>query len=109
MENSVGIGVYHLHNSVKFTERFWREAQNPGAMQMVNTFSVGNFGLPFKTSRKSRKFSHHAQLNSLTIYIPTTRRGGGGGVLPHMGPCVGMVFYPFWSEIGYGLCSLELT
>ena len=44
MGNSVGIGVYHLQNSFKFTEGVWREA-NHGGMQMVNTFSVWKFRL----------------------------------------------------------------
>ena len=44
MGNSVGIGVYHLHNLFNFTERVWGEAKSWG-MQMVNTFSVWKFCL----------------------------------------------------------------
>ena len=61
MGNSVGIGVYHLHNSFKFTERVWREAKSWGNANGEHVFRLeipfGNFGLPFKKSRYLRKFS----------------------------------------------------
>ena len=54
MGNSVGIGVYHPHNSFKFTERVWREANSRGNANGKHVFrlriSVGKFGLPFKKS-----------------------------------------------------------
>ena len=61
MGNSVGIGVYHLRNPFKFTERVWREAKSWEYTNGKHVFRLeipfGNFGLPFKRSRFLRKFS----------------------------------------------------
>ena len=79
MGNSVGIGVYHLHNSFKFTERVWREAKSWGNANGEHVFRLeipfGNVGLPFKKSRYLRKFSVREDQNRLTIYIPTEISG----------------------------------
>ena len=79
MGNSVGIGVYHLQNSFKFTEGVWREAKSWGNAHAKHVFrleiSFGNSGLPFKKSGFLRKFSFWGDQNRLTIYIPTEISG----------------------------------
>ena len=79
MGDSVGIGVYHLHNSFEFTERVWREAKSWGNASSKHAFrleiSLGNFGLPFKKSRFLRKISVWDDQNRFTIYIPTEISG----------------------------------
>ena len=61
MGNSVGIGVYHLQNSFKFTEGVWRKAKSWENANGKHVFRLeipcGNFGLPFKKSCFLRKFS----------------------------------------------------
>ena len=75
MGNLVGIGVYHLQNPFKVTERVWREAKSWEYANGKHGFRLEipfwNFGLPFKKSRFLRKFSVWEDQNRLTIYIPT--------------------------------------
>ena len=75
MGNLVGIGVYHLQNPFKVTERVWREAKSWRNANGKHIFHLeipfGNFGLPFKKSRFLREFSLWEDQNRLTIYIPT--------------------------------------
>ena len=73
MGNSVGIGVYHLQNSFKFTEGVWSGGKVVGECKTRFRLEIpfGNFGLPFKKSRFLRKCSVWENQNRLTIYIPT--------------------------------------
>ena len=79
MGNLVGIGVYHLQNPFKVTERVWSEAKSWGNANGKHVFRLeipyDNFGLPFKKSRFLRKFSVWKDQNRLTIYIPTKISG----------------------------------
>ena len=56
MGNSVGIGVYHLQNSFKFTEGVWREAKSWENANGKDVFRLEiPCGLPFKKSRFLRR------------------------------------------------------
>ena len=86
MGNLVGIGVYHLQDPFKVTERVtervWKEAKSwrgrgggGGNANDKHVFRLeipfGNFGLPSNKSRFLRKSSVWEDQNMLTIYIPT--------------------------------------
>ena len=73
MRNSVGIGLCHLHNSFKFTERVWREVKSLGNADGKHVFRLeipfGNFGLPVKPeSRFLQKFP----FGTTKISVPLT-------------------------------------
>ena len=69
MGNLVGIGVYHLQNPFKVTERVWREAKSwrnaNGNYIFHLEIPFGNFGLPFKKSHFLREFSVWEDQNRL--------------------------------------------
>ena len=67
MGNLVGIGVYHLQNLFKFTEKVWREAKSWGNANGNLEIPFGNFGLPFKESCFLRKFSVWEDQNRLCL------------------------------------------
>ena len=79
MGNLVGIGLYHLQNPFKVTERVyrvaksWRYANGKHVFRLEIPFE--KFGLPFKKSRFLRKISVWKDQNRLTIYIPTEISG----------------------------------
>ena len=79
MGNLVGIGVYHLQNPFKVTERVWKGGKIMGVCKWKTRFRLeipfGKFGLPFKKFRFLRKFSVWEDQNRLTIYIPTEISG----------------------------------
>ena len=57
MGNLVGIGVYHLQNLFKFTERVWREEKSWGNPNGKQVFPLGILDYPSRNPVLSRKFS----------------------------------------------------
>lgn len=72
MGNLVGIGVYHLQNPFKFTERVWREAKSWEYANGKHVFRLeipfGNFGL----LSRNPVFSGNFPFGTTKISLPFT-------------------------------------